>query len=248
VLAANIDSVFVTVPITNATRLGLVDRFVTLVWESGATPVVLLTKSDLVDDPERIRGVVADQSPGADVHTVSALNGDGLDRLDAYAAPGRTVAFLGQSGVGKSTLVNALAGEETMVTAAIRGDGKGRHTTTHRELIPIEGGGVLIDTPGLRGVALHDVDDGLERTFADVEELTTACRFNDCEHRTEPGCAVLAAVSTGALTQRRLDSWRKLRREAAWMARRTDVRLRQEHARQWKLIHLESRRARRNHP
>jgi ribosome biogenesis GTPase len=248
VLAANIDTVFVTVPVTNATKLGLVERFVALGWESGATPVVLITKCDLVDDPETIRTEVAATTPGADVHAVSAHTGDGVELLLAYAAPGRTVAFLGQSGVGKSTLVNALTGDDVMETQRIRGDGKGRHTTTHRELVPVPGGGVLIDTPGLRGLELHDADDGLERTFADVEELATRCRFNDCGHRTEPGCAVLAAVSSGAITQRRLDSWRKLRREAAWIAARTDARLRAERTRQWKVIHMDARRARKARP
>jgi ribosome biogenesis GTPase len=234
--------------VTSARKLGLVERFVALGWESGAAPVVLLTKCDLVDDAEILRSEVAASTPGADVHAVSAHTGDGIELLCAYAAPGRTVAFLGQSGVGKSTLVNALTGEEAMATRQIRGDGKGRHTTTHRELVRVPGGGVLIDTPGLRGIQLYDADDGLDRAFADVEELGRTCRFNDCGHRTEPGCAVLAAVSGGELTQRRLDSWRKLRREAAWLAARTDARLRAERTREWKVIHMGARRARNARP
>ena len=244
-LAANIDTVFVTVPMTKVSRVGLIERFVALGWESGATPVVVLTKSDLVDDPELVRAQTATVTPGADVHAVSVVTGEGLDLLDAYAARGHTVALLGQSGVGKSSLVNALTGADVMETGAIRDDGKGRHTTTHRELIPVPDGGVLIDTPGLRGLALVDADEGIDKAYADVEDLAARCRFNDCAHDSEPGCAVLAAVGDGSLARRRLDGWRKLRREAEWMAARTDARLRAERARRWKLVHLEARRARR---
>ena len=235
VLAANVDTVFVALPLTKS-KLGLVERLVTLVWESGATPVVLLTKADLSPDPSAVITETTAAAPGVDVHPVSAITGDGLEELSAYVGFGRTIAVVGQSGVGKSTLVNRLVGAEVLSTGAIREDGKGRHTTTHRELVPLPTGGMLIDTPGLRGVALVDAEDGLAQTFADVEDLTDNCYFSDCAHASEPGCAVLAAVSGGSLAQRRYDSWCKLRREAAWMASRTDARLAAEQRRKWKAI------------
>jgi ribosome biogenesis GTPase len=159
------------------------------------------------------------------------------------------VAFLGSSGAGKSTLANHLAGEGLLATAAVRdGDRRGRHTTTHRELVVLPSGGVLLDTPGLRGAGLWVGDEGLDRAFSDVEELVQLCRFADCAHETEPGCAVLAAVDEGQLTQRRLDSWRKLQREARWMASRSDSRLKAEQRRQWKIVTMEYRRSQRVRP
>jgi ribosome biogenesis GTPase len=247
VLAANVDTVFIALPLTRS-KIGLVERLVTLVWESGATPVVLLTKADLSPDPSAVITETTAAAPGVDVHPVSSVTGDGLEELSAYVGFGRTIAIVGQSGVGKSTLVNCLVGAEVLSTGAVRDDGKGRHTTTHRELVPLPTGGVLIDTPGLRGVALIDAEEGLERTFADVEELTDNCYFTDCSHETEPGCAVLAALSDGTLAQRRYDSWRKLRREARWMASRTDARLASEQRRKWKVVTKEMRRSGRTRP
>jgi len=221
-LAANIDTVFVAVPMMKASRVGLIERFVALGWESGATPVVVLTKADLVDDPELVRAQTAAVTPGADVHAVSVVTGDGLDLLGAYAAPGRTVALLGQSGVGKSSLVNALTGVDVMATGAIRSDGKGRHTTTHRELIRLDNGALLIDTPGMRELQLWNADEGLESAFADVEAVAEWCRFRDCAHNREPGCAVRAAVETGTLAPDRLEHWHRLKRELAYLDRKQD--------------------------
>ncbi|HSA50380.1 MAG TPA: ribosome small subunit-dependent GTPase A [Yinghuangia sp.] len=240
VLAVNVDAVLIVVPLDVEPDLGRIERLLTLAWESGAQPLVVLTKADTVDDAEQVRAEVEAAAPGADVLVVSAVTREGVDVLAATAA-GRTVALLGSSGAGKSTLAAVLTGAD-LATGGVRQDGKGRHTTTWRELVPLPGGGVLVDTPGLRGVGLFDVQDGLDRTFSDVEQYAEQCRFADCGHVAEPGCAVLAAVEAGELPQRRLDSYRKLRREADWIASRTDHRLRTERARQWKVIHKEMRR------
>ncbi|HET7531307.1 MAG TPA: ribosome small subunit-dependent GTPase A [Mycobacteriales bacterium] len=243
VLAANIDVVLVTVPVVPEPRIGMVERLVALAWESGAVPVLVVTKADLVPDAETIAADLAESAPGVDVLTVSAATGTGVGEVRDTVSGGRTAVLLGRSGAGKSTLVNALAGAEVMATSETRRDGKGRHTTTTRELIPLPGGGVLLDTPGLRGAGLWVGEAGLERTFDDVERLVTECRFGDCAHETEPGCAVLAAVDGGRLSERRLASWRKLQREARWIASLSDARLAAEQRRAWKLVHMEVRRS-----
>jgi ribosome biogenesis GTPase len=225
VLAANVDVVLVVEHLDPDPSLGRVERLLTLAWRSGATPVVVLTKADLVPDPEGMADEVRAAAIGAEVHVVSVTAGTGLDPVRALLGPGRTLVVVGPSGAGKSTLVNALAGAEVMVTGDRRSDGRGRHTTVHRELVPLPGGASLIDTPGLRGVGLVADPAALETTFADVAELAEACRFADCGHDTEPGCAVRAAVADGSLPARRLDSWRRLAREAAYQERRSDARL-----------------------
>jgi len=237
VLAANVDVVHIVEPAVPEPDLGRIERLLALAWASGARPVVVVTKADLAEvDLDRI----ASAAPGAEVRAVSSSTGEGLDAL--RPGPGETAVLLGRSGAGKSTLVNALAGGEPMATGEVReADGRGRHTTVHRELLLLPGGGMLIDTPGLRGIGLHDADEGLSLAFSDVEELAEGCRFSDCVHQDEPGCAVLAAVAAGELPERRLASWRKLRREAAWAASRTDARLRAERNRQWKIIHRSMR-------
>lgn len=235
VLAANLDAVFVVAALSTVPNLNRLERLLTLAWESGAPPVVLLTKADLAADAEDLRDEVARIAPGADVLTVSALTGAGIDAVADYCA-GRTLAIIGPSGTGKSTLANRLLGADRLATTSIRDDGKGRHTTTHRELLLLPGGGVLIDTPGLRGVQLWSVDGGLEAAFPDVEGLAARCRFLDCRHDSEPDCAVQAAVVDGTLELRRLEHYRKLEREAAWAASRTDARARAERRRRWKEI------------
>lgn len=233
-LAANVDVVLLCLGLSGPLPLRRLERLLTLSWESGATPVVVLTKADLCPDPDAAVRQVQPHAPGCEVVTVSAAHGD-VAALAPYATS--TLVLLGASGAGKSTVVNALMGGDVMAIGETRHvDGKGRHTTTHRELLVLPGGGVIIDTPGLRGVALHAADDGLSLAFSDVEELATACRFADCAHQTEPGCAVLASVVSGDLGQDRVDSWRKLQRELAFQARRTDARLRAEEARKWKQI------------
>jgi ribosome biogenesis GTPase len=242
VLAANIDTAAVVEPIDPSPDLGRVERLLALAWQSGAEPLVVLTKADLAADPATIAAQVAEVTPGTTVAAVSAEHGDGLDALRPHVAPGRTTALLGPSGAGKSTLVNALAGATVMVTQRVRrADGKGRHTTTYRALIPLPGGGAVLDTPGLRAVGLLDGADGLDQAFADVAELAAACRFRDCAHDTEPGCAVQAALAAGELAPRRWQSWLRLQREVAFEARRKDARLAAEERARWKRIQKEVR-------
>ena len=237
ILAANVDHAIVAVPLTGDLDLGRIERFLALAWESGAQPVVVLTKADLVPDAVTLSYLVKDvetTAPGVPVLTVSAATGEGIDVLAAVAAGGTSV-LLGQSGAGKSTLANALIGEDAMEVQATRDvDGKGRHTTTTRNLLALPGGGVLIDTPGLRGVGLWDAQTGVGQVFAEIEELAGQCRFQDCAHVAEPGCAVLAAVDSGDLSERRLDSYRKLMRENQWIVAKTDARARAEVRRDWK--------------
>ncbi len=238
VLAANIDTVFVVHPIAEGPNLRRIERELALAWESGAVPVVVLTKSDLAEDATAAGESVAEIALGADVLVTSAVDGTGAEELDAYVGPGRTVALVGPSGAGKSTLINMLTGSATQATAEVRSaDGRGRHTTVARELVPLPGGGVLVDTPGLRSVALTDSAEGVETAFADIAELARACRFADCTHESEPGCAVIEAVEAGTLPAERLASYHKLQREAVVAAMKTDVRLRQEETRKWKIIH-----------
>lgn len=237
ILAANVDHAVIAVSLAVELDLARIERFLALAWESGAQPVVVLTKADLVPDAVTRSYLVQDvetSAPGVPVLTVSALDGDGLDVLAAIAAGGTTV-LLGQSGAGKSTLANALLGEDVMDVRATRDvDGKGRHTTTTRNLLALPGGGVLIDTPGLRGVGLWDAGTGVGQVFSEIEQLAERCRFHDCAHESEPGCAVLEALETGELPQRRLDSYRKLLRENQYIVAKTDARLRAEIRKEWK--------------
>jgi ribosome biogenesis GTPase len=217
--------------------LARIERFLALAWESGAQPLVVLTKADLVPDPVTLGHLVQDvetTAPGVPVLPVSAALGEGLDVLAAVVAGG-TAVLLGQSGAGKSTLANALLGEDVMDVQAIRDvDGKGRHTTTTRNLLAMPGGGVLIDTPGLRGVGLWDAGSGVGQVFAEIEELGRDCRFHDCAHESEPGCAVLAAIDAGELPERRLESYRKLMRENQRIVAKTDARVRAELRKEFK--------------
>jgi len=238
-LAANVDVVLICLGLSGPLPKRRLERLLTLAWESGAQPVVVLTKADVCDDVDAAVDEVRPHAPGVDVVAVSAANND-VAELAPYATS--TLVLLGASGAGKSTVVNALMGGDVMATGDIRSiDGKGRHTTTHRELLLLPGGGIVIDTPGLRGVALSAADDGLALAFSDVEDLASACRFADCSHRTEPGCAVLASVVAGDLGQDRVDAWRKLQKELAFQARRTDARLRAEELHKWKLISKQQR-------
>ncbi|AEV82743.1 GTPase RsgA [Actinoplanes sp. SE50] len=226
VLAANMDTVAVVEPIFPEPGDARVERLLALAWESGADPVLVLTKSDTTRDPRAVARQLGELAPGVPVLPVSVQRGTGLEPLRELAGPGRTLALLGRSGAGKSTLANALAGASVMPVQAIRdADGKGRHTTAYRSLVTIPGGGGVIDTPGIRGVGLLDTGSGLERAFADVTELAGHCRFDDCGHESEPGCAVQAALGDGSLPPRRLASWRKLHREVVVQSRRRTVRL-----------------------
>lgn len=237
ILAANVDHAVVAVSLAVELDLGRVERFLALAWESGAQPVVVLTKADLVPDAVTLGHLVQDVetvAPGVPVLTVSSTHGGGLDVLAAVLAGGTSV-LLGQSGAGKSTLANALLGDDVMDVRATRDvDGKGRHTTTTRNLLAMPGGGVLIDTPGLRGVGLWDAETGVGQVFAEIEELAADCRFHDCAHVAEPGCAVLGAVESGELPERRLESYRKLLRENQRIVAKSDARLRAEIRKEWK--------------
>lgn len=245
-LAANVDVVLVAEGAVPDPDLGRLERLLAVAWESGATPVVLLTKADLAGAGiDVLLRDVAGVAPGVEVHAVSAVTGAGLDAVRAQLAPGTTAALLGASGVGKSTMVNALAGTTVMATRSLRVDGKGRHTTVTRELIPLPGGAVLIDTPGLRSIGLNVPVEYVERVFADIDELAEQCRFGDCAHETEPGCAVLAALESGELRERRLASWRKIRREALYQQARADARARAERRKQALRRGKEAREARR---
>jgi ribosome biogenesis GTPase / thiamine phosphate phosphatase len=231
VLAANVDTVVLAVSLAEPLDAGRLERLLALAWESGARPVIALTKCDQAGSTNTAAELieVADVAPGVDAVATSTVTGEGLDVLASLLSG--TVVLLGRSGAGKSSLGNALLGGELFATSAVRSqDGKGRHTTVRRELLPLPGGGVLIDTPGLRGVGLHDAAEGLELVFAEIEELAAECRFGDCAHETEPGCAVRTAIDAGELPARRLASYRKLLRESAWAASRNDARLRAERA------------------
>jgi ribosome biogenesis GTPase len=225
VIAANVDVVLVAEHLEPEPSLGRIERLVTIAWRSDATPLVVLTKSDLVDDTERWLEHAREVAPGVEVVAVSASTGEGLPELVEVIGPARTLVLVGPSGAGKSTLVNALAGGQVMATGEVRGDGRGMHTTTHRELIGLPDGRWLIDTPGVRSIGLVATEAAVAATFSDVEDLAQGCRFRDCLHTTEPDCAVVAAVDAGDLPERRLESWHSLRREAARQAARADARV-----------------------
>jgi ribosome biogenesis GTPase len=226
VLAANMDTVAVVEPMHPAPDDARIERLLALAWESGARPVVVLSKSDTAADPAAVARQVGEVAPGVRVLAVSVPSGAGLAAVRELAAPGHTVALLGRSGAGKSTLLNAVVGAPAMPTQEIRrADGKGRHTTAYRALVPVPGGGAVLDTPGIRGVGLLDTAGGLDRAFSDVLAVAARCRFGDCAHEGEPGCAVAAALADGSLPPRRLQSWRKLHSEVVAESGRRAVRL-----------------------
>jgi ribosome biogenesis GTPase len=228
VLASNIDTVFVVTGLDEDFSPRRIERYLTLAWESGATPALILTKADLCDDP-LAKLVEAEQvALGVSAHVVSNVTGEGLDELATYLAPAQTIALLGSSGVGKSSLANRLLGAELQATKELAEDGTGRHTTTARQLFRLPGGAMLVDTPGLREVQLWDADEGINEAFSDVDELAADCRFNDCAHMREPGCAVQAAIDKGRLPRERLQSYRALQRELKRLAAKQDGRLRSE--------------------
>ena len=235
ILAANIDVVFIVSALNEDFNARRIERYLTVAWESGAVPVVVLNKADLCDDVAGALEETAMSAPGVDVIAISAVEGD-LDALTTFIGIGRTCAFLGSSGVGKSTLINSIVGAETMTVKEIRDDGKGRHTTTHRQLISLPGGGALIDTPGMRELQLWDADEGIESSFADVLALAGECKFSDCSHTHEPGCAVKAALDDGSLDEARWGSYRKQQAELESLARRQDKKLASENTRRWKLL------------
>ena len=234
VLGANIDIVGVVVPVDRPLTHNRLERTLVAAWDSGATPLVIITKADLADLADDVVGTVILQAAGVAVVTTSAEEGDGLDELLGHLPPGGTLVLLGPSGAGKTTLINPLAGVEVQEPGELRaGDGKGKHTTTSRELVPLPGGAVLMDTPGVRGFGLFDADSGMAEMFGDLEDLFAQCRFSDCAHGREPGCAVQAALADGSLEDRRWESYLKLQRELAALARRHDAAARRAYAREW---------------
>jgi ribosome biogenesis GTPase / thiamine phosphate phosphatase len=239
VLAANVDTAFLLGGLDDDFSIRRLERYITTTWDSGASPVVVLTKADLCADVADAVLTVESVAIGVPVQPVSNVTGDGIDQLAPHLRAGRTVVLLGSSGVGKSTLLNRLAGEELMRTAPVAPDGTGRHTTTHRELVRLPDGALVIDTPGLRELQFWDGD--VSAAFEDIEQLAAECRFRDCAHAREPGCAVLAAVDDGRLELDRLRSWRKFQRELEAIAARTDRRLRAARKKRWKQIAAHAR-------
>ena len=228
VVAANVDTVFVVTAFGFDLNPRRLERYLTSAWDSGSTPVVVVNKSDTADDPEAELLEVEPVTMGVSMHAVSAVSGQGLDDLDPYLQPGQTVALLGSSGVGKSTIVNRLAGREVLATAHTSAGGRGRHTTSHRELVPLPSGALLLDTPGMRELQLWADEEVLDTTFSEISDLAAQCRFSDCSHEREPGCAIRQALNDGTLARDRWDSYCKLQRELRALAIRKDARLRSE--------------------
>ncbi len=242
VLAANVDTIFLVTSLTGDLNPRRLERYLTMVWEAGARPVVVLNKSDLSEDPVAAALAIRERLPFVDVAAISALHANGLDALGPYLLPGATIALLGSSGVGKSTLVNRLVGGEVQQVGGVReADGKGRHTTTSRQLIELPGGALLIDTPGMRELQPWTDESAVEGVFEDIAALADECRFADCAHAEEPGCAVLGAVAAGTLDAERLENYRRLLREAAFEERKRDASAAAEEKRRWKQIHQAQR-------
>ena len=237
IVAANIDTVFVVTALDGDFSPRRLERYLTVIWEGGAQPVIILNKADLCADVEGLQMEVEVASPGVSVYAISARDAVGLDQLQPHLRGGSTIALVGSSGVGKSTLTNQLCGFDRQPVRAIADDGRGRHTTTSRSLIVLPSGALLIDTPGMRELQLWATEEGLNSTFEDIDQLATHCRFRDCRHIDEPDCAVLGALSDGTMPQDRYDSFLKLRKELAFLERKQNAWAELENKRKWKMIH-----------
>ncbi|MDV2481851.1 ribosome small subunit-dependent GTPase A [Methanoculleus sp. Wushi-C6] len=237
VIAANIDTVFIVTAAGHDLNARRIERYLAIAHASGARPVVVVNKSDLAGDPATLAADLASVSPGTPVILISAMSGEGVDRLDPYLAPGTTIALIGSSGVGKSTLINRLMGRPVQETSDVREcDERGRHTTTVRQLFVLAGGALMIDNPGLREVGIGTASAGIAETFPEILELAEGCRFSDCRHEEEPGCAVQAAVAAGTLPAARLESYRRLARELAFEQEKAEIGLVQLERKRWKAI------------
>lgn len=240
IIATNIDTVFLVNALNLDFNIRRIERYLTLAWESGAMPVILLSKSDLCEDVQAKLLEVEACAPGVPIHPISCLTGDGIDELKHYVEAGQTVALLGSSGAGKSTLVNQLFGLEIQKTKEVReADNRGRHTTTSRELFVLPQGGLLIDTPGMRELQLYGTGDGLYDAFEDIYEYASQCRFSDCQHETEPGCAIHRALAEGSLVEDRYESFKKLQKEASYISRKANLQEHLEEKKKWKKINQE---------
>ena len=217
IVAANIDTVFLCMALNHDFNLRRLERYISIAWDSGAMPVVVLTKSDLCDDLEQKLSEVSSVAFGVDVLVTTSTEENGYKVLLPFISEGKTIAFIGSSGVGKSTLINRLLGKDQLKTNGLRNDDKGRHTTTHRELFLLPSGGMVIDTPGMREFGMWDNDTGIEKTFADIEELAAQCKFRNCTHTNEPGCAIRSALEMGELEMNRWQSYQKLKAENDYM-------------------------------
>jgi ribosome biogenesis GTPase len=237
IIAANVDVAFIVTSLNADFNMRRVERYLTLAYESGSKPVVILSKADLCADIEGALAAAELSSQGADIVAVSAVSGYGFDKLDKFLKPYSTVSFLGSSGVGKSSILNRLLGREAQKVNEIREfDDRGRHTTTHREMFVLDCGALVIDTPGMRELRLIESGDGLADTFADIEEAALNCRYRDCLHENEPGCAVNKAISNGTLDGKRLVNYKKMRREIEIYAIKNNARLKREEEKKWKQI------------
>ncbi len=237
IVAANVDTVFLMSGLDHDLNPRRIERYLVTTWESGAVPVIVLNKADVHPDLDAAVARVTAVAPGVPIHPISAATGNGLGQLDAYLQPGKTVALIGSSGVGKSTLTNYLLGHGHQATQAVRADdSRGRHTTTHRQLLLLPSGALLIDTPGMRELQLWGADAGLQETFGDIEALAAGCRFRDCQHVSEPGCAVQEAIAAGDLGPQRLQSYQKLQREQRHLKRKQASGASQNSKRRWKQI------------
>ena len=240
VIAANVDLVFVVAAATDVNPRR-VERYLLIAWQSGAVPIVLLTKADVADSPEQLRERLESVALGTPVVVTSSVTGQGLDEVERRLQPALTAVLIGPSGAGKSTLINRIRGDELMRTRDVHRSGEGRHMTSHRQLVQLASGGMIIDTPGLREAQLWDGEQALDEVFTDIEQLALDCRFPDCGHQSEPGCAVKLALSAGTLEAGRLQSYRKLQRELRSFAARSDARLRADERRKWKQIAIANR-------